>query len=171
VRSRRPRARLSPILFGGGQERGLRPGTLNTAGIVGMGAALALAKRSASAESARLRALCTSFLDAFIAAVPGTRLNGHPTDRLANNLSFSIEGVEPLALIRHLRTSLSLSASSACATDKVETSHVLLAMFGPTSRAREAFRIAPGRFTTEADVTQALSLLTAAVADVRDAAP
>ncbi|PBB14188.1 cysteine desulfurase DndA [Mesorhizobium loti] len=159
VRARRPRVKLTPILFGGGQERGLRPGTLNTAGIVGMGTAMAIAKRTAKSEAVRLSSLCTTFRDAVLEHVPGALLNGHPTERLPNNLSFSIPGLEPLALMRRLRDQLSFSASSACATDKIETSHVLLAMFGDTERARGAFRIAPGRFTTEAQMSAAASLI------------
>ncbi|WP_316979540.1 cysteine desulfurase DndA [Shumkonia mesophila] len=159
IRSRRPRPRLVPIMYGGGHERGLRPGTLNTAAIVGMGEALQLAHVQAQEDAIRLRALCNVFRDELIAALPGALLNGDPTERLANNLSFSIDGVEPLALIRALRGQLSFSASSACTTDKIETSHVLLAMFGDTSRARTAFRIAPGRFTTTADMEKALDAI------------
>jgi len=159
VRARRPRVKLTPLLFGGGQERGLRPGTLNTAGIVGMGAAMTIAKRTAKSEAERLFGLCTTFRNAVLGRVPGALLNGHPTERLPNNLSFSIPGLEPLALMRCLRDQLSFSASSACATDKIETSHVLLAMFGDTERARGAFRIAPGRFTTEAQMGVAASLI------------
>lgn len=161
VRSRRPRARVMPILHGGGQERGLRPGTLNTPAIVGMGEAFAIAKRTSRAEGTRLKALCDAFRDHLLAEIPGARLNGHPAERLANNLSFSIDGVEPLALIRRLRDHLSFSASSACATDKVETSYVLRAMFSDTARAREAFRIAPGRFTTTAEMERASAMLIA----------
>ena len=159
VRARRPRVKLTPLLLGGGQERGLRPGTLNTAGIVGMGAAMAIAKRTAKDETKRLSGLCAAFRDAVLGQVPGALLNGHPTERLPNNLSFSIPGLEPLALMRRLRDQVSFSASSACATDKVETSHVLLAMFGDTERARGAFRIAPGRFTTEAQMVAAATLI------------
>jgi len=156
VRSRKPRVRLAPILFGGGQERGLRPGTLNTAAIVGMGEALSITRRSSKLDGTRLRTLCNIFRDQLMAQVSAVLLNGHPTERLPGNLSFSIEGVEPLALIRKLRATVSFSASSACATDKIETSHVLLAMFGNTRRARNAFRIAPGRFTTEKELNRAL---------------
>ena len=159
VRSRRPRVKLAPILFGGGQERGLRPGTLNTAAIVGLGAAMVIAKKSARTEATRLSAMCTEFRDQILAKVPGAVLNGHPIERLPNNLSFSIPGLEPLALMRSLRDQLSFSASSACATDRIETSHVLLAMFGDTERARGAFRIAPGRFTTEAQLSGAAALI------------
>ncbi|MEP9389898.1 cysteine desulfurase DndA [Mesorhizobium sp. KR9-304] len=161
IRARKPKARVAPILFGGGQERGLRPGTLNTAAIVGMGEALAIARRCAQADGVRLRAMCNLFRDRLQTSLPGVKLNGHPAERLANNLSFSIEGVEPLALIRNLRADLSFSAASACATDKIETSHVLKAMFGDTGRARTAFRIAPGRHTSQADMDCALDLILA----------
>jgi len=171
IRSRRPRVKIAPILYGGGQERGLRPGTLNTVAIVGMGAAYDIAKRTAMTEAVRLRHLCGTFRDRFVAQVAGVLLNGHPTDRLPNNLSFSIEGVEPLALMRRLRERLSISASSACSTNKIETSYILQAMFGDTPRARAAFRIAPGRFTTPADMEEALHLLAAEVAHLRDLAP
>jgi cysteine desulfurase len=169
VRSRKPRVRLAPILFGGGQERGLRPGTLNTAAIVGMGEALSIAKRSSKLDGTRLRKLCNIFRDQLMAQVSDVLLNGHPTERLPGNLSFSIEGVEPLALIRKLRATVSFSASSACATDKIETSHVLLAMFGNAWRARNAFRIAPGRFTTEKELDGALEQIVHQVGCLRAA--
>ena len=162
LRSRRPRVRIVPIFHGGGQERNLRPGTLNVAAIVGMGEAFRIAQGTREAEAARLRALCGSIADALVAAVPRVSLNGHPTQRLANNVAFSIEGLEPLALIHRLRMELSFSASSACTTDKVETSHVLEAMFGDTARARGSFRIAPGRFTTADQAARAALLLSQA---------
>jgi cysteine desulfurase len=171
IRSRRPRVRMLPLQYGGGQERGFRPGTLNTAAIVGMGEAMAIARRSAKADGERLRAMCHAFREAFQANVPGAVLNGHPAERLANNLSFSIDGVEPLALMRRLRDRLSFSASSACATDKIETSHVLLAMFGDTARARGAFRIAPGRFTTDDDMRIALNALVEEALRLKNAVP
>jgi cysteine desulfurase len=170
VRSRRPRAKLAPLFYGGGQERGLRPGTLNTAAIVGLGQAFAIAHRSAPVESQHLRELCGAFRDSFLAQVPGAVLNGHPLERLPNNLSFSIEAIEPLALIRRLRERLSFSASSACATDKIETSPVLKAMFGETPRARGAFRIAPGRFTTPGEMHEALRLIVDEIHRLRDVA-
>lgn len=161
IRARKPKARVAPILYGGGQERGLRPGTLNTVAIVGMGEALSIARRLAAADGERLRTMCDRFRDGLLASLPTAKLNGDRVERLANNLSFSIEGVEPLALIRNLRADLSFSASSACATDKIETSHVLKAMFGDTARARSAFRIAPGRHTLQTDMDLALELIVA----------
>lgn len=167
VRSRKPRVKVLPIFFGGGQERGLRPGTLNVPGIVGMGEALTIARARARRDGSRLKSMCDNFRDGLLAAVPAARLNGHPTERLPNNLSFSVDGVEPLALMRALRAEISFSASSACATDKIETSPVLKAMFGDVPRARNAFRIAPGRFTTEDEMTRALGLMIEEIAKLR----
>ncbi|AXE65290.1 cysteine desulfurase DndA [Hyphomonas sp. CACIAM 19H1] len=171
VRSRRPRARLAPILFGGGQERGLRPGTLNTPSIVGMGEALALAKSEGNGDAARLHGMLALARAQFEAAIAGVQFNGDLDQRIANNLSLSIPGVEPLALIRRLRDDVSFSASSACATEKIETSPVLLAMFGDTPRARTAFRLSPGRFTTEEEMARATDLLVAEIQRLSASAP
>lgn len=162
IRSRRPRVRLAPLHFGGGQERGLRPGTLNVPLIAGFGEAAAIARQSANAERARLRGLCDAFLDRLREALPGVLLNGDAERRLPM-LSLSIEGVEPLALLRRLRDDVSISASSACSTEKIETSHVLLALFGDTKRARQAFRVTPGRFTTAIMMDAACDAMIAAV--------
>jgi cysteine desulfurase len=106
-------------------------------------------------------------LDSLLTAVPGAHLNGHPTQRLPNNLSLSVDGLEPLALVRALRDRVSFSASSACATEKIQTSHVLTAMFGDTARARGAFRIAPGRFTGDPEAREALESIVAEVSRLR----
>jgi cysteine desulfurase len=144
VRSRSPRVKIAPIQFGGGQERGLRSGTLNTAFIAGMGAALEIARKRRTIDAKRLSDMCAAFRDALAIGLADVSFNGDLIQRLPANLNFSIAGVEPLALIRSLRGQISFSASSACATDKIQTSHVLLAMFGDTPRARGAFRISPG---------------------------
>jgi len=149
VRSRSPRARVAPIQFGGGQEKALRPGTLNVPLIVGMGEAFSLAVRQGAADGGRLLAMSTAFRDFVAANLKGVVFNGHPTHRLPGNSSLSIEGIEPLALMHKLNHLASFSASSACSTEKVETSPVLLAMFGESQRARQAFRVAPGRFTED----------------------
>lgn len=167
VRSRKPRVRVAPIVYGGGQERGLRSGTLNTPAIVGMGAAFELAKSRSESDASRLRKLAVRFWGAVKEGLPGVSLNGHPTQRVANNLSLSIEGVEPLALIRKLNGRISFSASSACATDKVQTSHVLKAMFGDTPRAKLAFRISSGRFTSDSEYMEAAHYLIEAADQLR----
>ncbi|RYY26128.1 MAG: aminotransferase class V-fold PLP-dependent enzyme [Sphingomonadales bacterium] len=167
ARSRGPRARLSAISFGGGQERGLRSGTLNVPLIVGMAEALALCALDGRAESKRLSEMCRTFGARIVGSVDGVQLNGHPKERIPGNCSLSIAGVEPLALMHRLRDVASFSASSACSTDKVETSHVLLAMFGDTQRARQAFRVSPGRFTTQAELDIFAEALVEAIGDLR----
>lgn len=167
VRSRSPRARLQPMIFGGGQEKGIRPGTVNVPLVVGLGKAIAIAAEECATESARLRELSTSLLGMIKEAVDDVELNGHPNERLPGNLSLSIAGVEPLALMHQLNAVASFSASSACATNKVETSHVLLAMLGDRPRAREAFRISAGRFTTASEMQFFAQELIASVAELR----
>ncbi len=169
IRSRRPRARLAPLVFGGGQEKGLRSGTISTPLVVGMGAALERAQQHRAKDAERLRAMTERLAAHLEEALDGVHQNGACDARLPHTLSLSIEGVEPLALMRALRNEVSFSASSACSTREVRTSHVLLAMFGEGWRARQAFRLAPGRFTTEQEVEQAAALLASAAARLRAA--
>lgn len=167
ARSRGPRARLAPISYGGGQERGLRSGTLNVPMIVGLAEALTISGRDGVREGDRLTAMCRDFALRMQTGVDGTQVNGDPDNRVPGNCSLSITGIEPLALMRRLRHVASFSASSACATDKVETSHVLLAMFGDTPRARHAFRVSPGRFTTKDELSMFADAMIEAVNDLR----
>jgi cysteine desulfurase len=167
VRSRGPRARLEPITFGGGQEKGLRSGTLNVPLIVGLAEAVRIAAAQGEEDAARLRVMRDRFEASVRAAVDGVSLNGHPTERLPSLSSLSIAGVEPLALMHRLNHRASFSASSACATDKVETSHVLKAMFGDGARARQAFRVSPGRFTTAAEMEAFTTALVDQVVSLR----
>ncbi len=167
VRSRSPRARVAPISYGGGQEKALRPGTLNVPLIVGMSEALALAARGQDKERARLAAMAEQFRSLVSAEVDGVMFNGSSEQRLPGNISLSIDGVEPLALMHRLNDIASFSASSACSTEKVETSPVLLAMFGDTPRARQAFRVSPGRFTTADELMQFAEALVREVRDLR----
>jgi cysteine desulfurase len=111
--------------------------------------------------------MCENFVARMAAHVPGVALNGHPTERLPGNIAMSVDGVEPLALMHRLNQVASFSASSACATDKVKTSDVLLAMFGDTQRARGSFRISPGRSTSETDLNNFGDALANTVAQLR----
>ncbi|MEH3098690.1 cysteine desulfurase family protein [Sphingomonas adhaesiva] len=167
VRSRSPRARIAPISYGGGQEKALRPGTLNVPLIVGMGEAIALAGRGQDKERARLAAMAERFRTLVVSELDGVMFNGPFEQRLPGNISLSIDGVEPLALMHRLNGIASFSASSACSTEKVETSPVLLAMFGDTPRARQAFRVSPGRFTTADELMQFAEALVREVRDLR----
>ena len=165
ARARRPRARISAQQTGGGQERGLRSGTLNTEGIVGFGEAFRLRKgrlRDIEMLQARRDRLETQLL-----AIPGACRNGHPSARLPHTLNLSIDGIDPHALQHALRDKIAFSTSSACSTAKVETSSVLVAMYGDGLRARSGFRLGLGYGTTDDDVERAAEAFKEAVARLR----
>lgn len=158
LRRGRPRVRLSPLMDGGGQERGLRPGTLNVPGIVGFGEACRLAMAGMDAERARLAALRDRLLAGLRAAVPGVRLNGHPTRRLAGSLNVSFEGVDGDLLLDAL-PGLSVSSGSACTTARLEPSHVLKALGVDDALARASIRFSLGRPSTAAEVDAAVRIV------------
>ena len=160
VRSR-PRVAVSPILFGGGHERGLRSGTLNVPAIVGFGVAARLAAREREAEAARLEALRARLEGAILGALGGVSLNGHPVERLPGNLSLSFDGIDGERLIGELRE-VAVSSGSACTTASGEPSHVLSALGVPAGLAKATLRFGLGRFTTAAEV----DLAAGAVAEV-----
>jgi cysteine desulfurase len=142
--------KLNPISFGGGHEKGMRPGTLNVPGIVGMAEALFLANKEMDAENRRLRELSDCIHHRLKQILPDIRLNGHPQKRLANNLNLTIPGVEAKALIHLLKNNLSFSAGSACSTTKVEPSHVLKAIGLTNDETFQTIRLGLGRFTANA---------------------
>lgn len=152
VRQHRPRVRLVPELAGGGQEGGRRPGTLNVAGIVGLGAAAELAQREAVDEARRVAALRDRLRSAL---GDRFRVNGSMQERLPGNLSVCIEGVDGRALVERLDArGIACSTGSACSTGK-EPSHVLLAIGHSEGEARSAVRFGLGRWTTTAEVDHA----------------
>lgn len=167
VRSRRPRIRLRPLIHGGGQERGLRSGTVNTPLVIGMATALRRLEGLRAAETDRVRSLRDKVTSELAHRIDGLLTNGHPTQRLPHNVSFSIQGIDPHALIRSLRESVTFSATSACSTGKVKTSHVLLAMFGDCWRSRLAFRIGVGRHTTRDEIATAVDQIALGVQRLR----
>lgn len=149
VRRRNPRVKLAPIVFGGGQERGFRSGTLNVPGIVGLGKVLAVAEKEMKDEEIRFRKWTTQMFDAFKEAYPSVLLNGHPTRRLAHNLNVCFPGIESKALIHLLKDDLAISSGSACTTTSVEPSHVLLAIGRSEEEAHSAVRFGLSRLTTQ----------------------
>jgi cysteine desulfurase len=152
VRRSNPRMKLAPIVFGGGQERGIRSGTLNVPGIVGLGKALAVAEKEMCKEEKRFRQWTTQMFDAFKEVYPSVMLNGHPTKRLAHNLNICFPGIESKALIHLLRDDLSISAGSACTTTSVEPSHVLIAIGRTVKESHSAVRFGLGRGNTEEEI-------------------
>lgn len=151
---RRPPVGLRPILYGGGQESGLRSGTLATHQIVGMGVAFELAAAQLEADSLRLAALRARLWQG-IAAVGDVELNGHAEQRVANVLNVSFQGVEGESLQFALRE-LAVSAGSACSSASEEASYVLRALGRSDQLAQSSLRFSLGRFTTEADIDLAI---------------
>jgi cysteine desulfurase len=142
--------KLSPISFGGGHEKGMRSGTLNVPGIVGMAEALILANKEMKEENSRLREAADLICQQLQQTFPNIKLNGHPQTRLAHNLSLTIPGVEAKALIHQLKNKLSFSAGSACSTVKVEPSHVLKAIGLSDDETYLTIRLGLGRSTSDA---------------------
>jgi cysteine desulfurase len=159
---RRPRARLAPLFDGGGQERGLRSGTLPTPLCVGLGAAARIAGLEMAAEGERLLGLRRRFLAGMRARVPELRLNGDPERRLPGNLNLSFPGAPALAVMAAC-PSLALSTGSACTAAAVEPSHVLRALGLSEALAGTALRIGLGRQTTDSEVDFSVEALAAAV--------
>ena len=159
---RRPRVRLLPLIDGGGQERGLRSGTLPAPLCVGLGEACAIAAEEMPAEAQRLGALRDRLRARLQAALPDMRVNGDMDRRLPGNLNVSFPGVDAEALMRAVPY-VAISTGSACTSATVEPSYVLRAMGVADDLARASVRFGLGRFTTEAELDYACNRLIAAV--------
>jgi cysteine desulfurase len=156
VRRRGRRVALAPLAFGGGQEGGLRPGTLNVPGIAGLGEACRIAQAELAAESQRIARLRQRLLEAIRAGCSDARLNG-PSDlerRLPGSLNFSFPAVDPSALLLGLQD-IAASSGSACTAGSVEASYVLRAIGVPADLAAASLRLCVGRFNTEEEIEYA----------------
>jgi cysteine desulfurase len=158
---RRPRVRLKPLFHGGGQERGLRSGTLPVALCVGFGEACAIASNERAQESDRVGRLRDRLETRLIAAVPGARVNGAGAPRLPGNLNLTIPGVDALALLAEV-PDVALSTGSACTSAVVEPSYVLSALGLDERAARASLRFGVGRFNTEPEIDRAADLIASA---------
>jgi cysteine desulfurase len=166
---RRPRARLAPLFDGGGQERGLRSGTLPTPLCVGFGAAAAIARREMAEEAERIGALRDRLRRALGARLPGLRLNGHATRRLPGNLNLAFPGIDGPELMDEL-DGIALASGSACTSAALEPSHVLRALGLEDAVIHSSLRISLGRFTTETEIDAAAERIANAVLHLRAAA-
>ncbi|MFH1022373.1 MAG: cysteine desulfurase family protein [Planctomycetota bacterium] len=171
VRRHSPPVRLTPVFFGGGHEREIRPGTPNVPGIVGLGTASEIAFGEMDTDRTRIRALRDIVCRRLTEQLDGVRLNGPPEKRLAGNLNVSFRGVESEALILALKDDIAVSTGSACASAVPEPSHILRAIGVPEDLLHAAIRFGIGRFNTEAEVTQAANLVVAAVERLRKRNP
>ena len=158
----RRRRRLVPLHSGGGQEKGRRSGTYNTPGIVGIGMACELAAKDLPLEAGRLRELSLRFLSQIRSRIEGVTLNGHPEQRLPNNLNLSFDSVESEGLIAALK-GVAVSSGSACANETREPSYVMKALGASDERAHSAVRFGLGRFTTPDELDEVVDRLEEAV--------
>ena len=163
---RRPRVRLQAMMDGGGQERGLRSGTLATPLCVGFGAACRIASQEMAEEGARLERLRDRLLASLSERLEGVAVNGDLARRLPGNLNVSFHGLNAEALMAAL-PGLALSTGSACTSASVEPSYVLKALGLSDALAGASLRVGLGRFTSEAEVARAAELLIAEVTRLR----
>jgi cysteine desulfurase len=154
VRRRNPRVRCEPVLHGGGHEQGLRSGTLNVPGIVGFGAAAAIALQEAPSEQPRFRAL----RDRLEKGLAGVEVNGHPEQRLAHTTNLNFPGVDADALMKAV-PEIAVSSSAACTSAQMQPSYVLGALGCDEDRIKGSLRFSLGRFTTEAEIDEAVGML------------
>ncbi len=151
---------LAPLIFGGGQEFDLRGGTENVPGIVGFSKALELAEKERSQESQRLTRLRDQFIEKVLGTIPRCKLNGHPRQRLPNNVDLSFAGIDAETLLKALgEQGIYVSAGSACTANSITLSHVLEALHVSKAMARGTIRFTFGKGTNEKDLGIVLKIL------------
>ena len=170
VRRRKPRVRLSPVIHGGGHERGMRSGTLDVPSIVGFGKAAELCLEEMEAESQRLTALRERLWKGLQEKLDFIYLNGHAEHRLPNNLNVSFAYVEGEGLMMAMKD-LAVSSGSACTSASLEPSYVLKALGVGDDLAHTSIRYGLGRFTTEEEIDFALQQSIEAVTRLREMSP
>ncbi|MGZ8875258.1 MAG: cysteine desulfurase NifS [Halobacteriota archaeon] len=163
--------KLTPLVFGGGHERGLRSGTENVSGIVGFGEAMRLAIEDFT-DNARIQKLRDALIDAVLREIPSTQLNGGLVHRLPNNANFSFSYIEGESLLLRLNAKgIAGSTGSACSSKKLEPSHVLLAIGLSPVDAHGSLRLTLGRETRDADVRYVSEVLPGIVNELRQMSP
>lgn len=158
IRSAQPKVSLQPIFHGGGQEKGLRSGTVNVPGVVGLGEAASICQLELAPENSRLVELRNYFWKEIHSAIPQTRLNGHSTDRSPINLNVSFLGKETELVIGKL-SRLGFSTGSACSAGRISISHVLKGLGISEVEAQGTLRLSLGRWTTHDEIDQAVEIL------------
>ena len=170
VRRRGPRVRLACQMDGGGHERGMRSGTLNVSGIVGMGAACEICRSEMADEAARLTALRDRLHNGIAARLDHVTLNGHPTRRLPNTLNLSFAYVEGEALMMKMKD-IAVSSGSACTSASLESSFVLKGIGVPEELAHSSIRFSLGRFNTAEEIDYVVEQVVEAVRQLRELSP
>ncbi len=166
VRQAPRRVRLSPILLGGGQEKELRPGTLNVPAIVGFGEAAEISHKELKETSHRVQRYRDQMLLELL-KIPFAELNGHPINRLPNNISITFTGISNSQLMMALKD-LAISTGSACTTGSTEPSHVLKALGLSDEKCMSTIRIGLGKFTTEEEVLTATQKIRNAAINLKE---
>ncbi len=170
VRRRGPRVSLSAQMHGGGHERGMRSGTLNVPGIVGLGAAAELAMQEMPTEGPRITALRDRLQQGIVSQLDQVNLNGHPTQRLPNTLNLSFAYVEGESLMMRMKD-IAVSSGSACTSASLEPSYVLKALGVGDDMAHSSLRFSLGRFTTQEEIDFAIERVVRAVRELRELSP
>ena len=170
ARRRGPRVRVGCQMHGGGHERGMRSGTLNVPGVVGLGAAAAICQAEMADEARRLGALRDRLLAGVMDKLDFVFLNGHPTERLPNTANVAFRYVEGEALMMKMET-VAVSSGSACTSASLEPSHVLRAIGVSGELANSSLRFSLGRSTTEDEVDYTVARVIEAVNELRDMSP
>ena len=155
IRSILPRVKINSIVYGGGQERNIRSGTLNVPGIVGFAKAVEIAIDEMDTENKKYKKWTEKMLEKFSAV--GGKLNGHLTNRLGHNLNIRFDGVQSKSIINTVSKKLAISAGSACTSDLVEPSHVLLALGLSENQAHNSIRIGCNRYNTDEEIDFAIN--------------
>jgi cysteine desulfurase len=160
---------IRPFLHGGHQERGLRAGTENTAGIIGFGRAARLLRETWAEDKKRIDGMSERLMAGLLDRIPNIRFNGHPELRVKNTLNFALPGLEAEAVLLALATKgICVSTGSACSEESEEVSHVLTAIGLKPEIARSCIRLSLGRFNAEEDVDAVLRELPEIVEKLRD---
>jgi cysteine desulfurase len=170
VRRKKPRVRLAPIVHGGGHERGMRSGTLNVPGIVGLGQAAEIAREEMPTESVRIAALRDRLWAGLSEHLTEISLNGHLEHRLPNTLNVSFLYVEGESLMMGCKD-VAVSSGSACTSASLEPSYVLKGLGLGDDLAHSSLRFSLGRFTTEEEIDQTIKSVVAAVNHLRNMSP
>ena len=165
VRGVMPRVKLEPIIHGGGQERNIRSGTLNVPGIVGFAKAVKIAQQEMDSENIKFKTWMGQMF-AKLCTV-GAEINGDFASRLVHNLNVRFEGIDGKAIINSVSEKLAISAGSACTTQTVEPSHVLLALGLSEEQTHSSIRIGCGRFNTAEEIWAATDGICACVESLR----
>jgi cysteine desulfurase len=168
----REKTKITPLIIGGHQERGIRAGTENVASIVGLGKACELARKEISAETTRVRKLRDRLEKELLVSCKGAKLNGDPIKRLPNTANISFEFIEGEGILLLLdEQGIAASSGSACTTGSLQPSHVMMAMGLPYTLAHSSIRFSLSRYSTDAEISAVLAAMPSIVDRLRALSP